>query len=96
MELTCQYTVSGGGHCRREVEAVRERLLASSLRGGGEDSQYVNTPSCQGDNWHTRYFGQENYETLLSLKAVWDPSNIFHYCQSVGSTANTCCGGESN
>ena len=92
MELTCQYTVSGGGQCRQEVEAVRERVLASSLRGGGEDSQYVNTPSCQGPGWQRRYFGSDNYEKLLGLKAAWDPANIFNYCQSVGSNNNTCCG----
>ena len=92
VELTCMYSLGQGGTCRQEVEAVRQELLASSLREGGEDSQYVNTPSCQGPDWHSRYFGPENYQKLLGLKAAWDPANIFHYCQSVGSNNNTCCG----
>ena len=89
-ELTCKYTVAERGQCRKEVEEVRERLLAASLKEGGEDSQYVNTPSCQGDSWPRRYFG-DNYHKLLSLKRLWDPSNLFNYCQSIGSTSNTCC-----
>ena len=89
-ELTCKYTVAEKGQCRKEVEKVRERLLAASLEEGGEDSQYVNTPSCQGDSWPRRYFG-DNYHKLLSLKRLWDPSNLFNYCQSIGSTSNTCC-----
>ena len=93
VELTCMYSLGAAGRCREEVEAVREELLASSLREGGEDSQYVNTPSCQGGaGWHQRYFGQQNYDKLLGLKALWDPANIFHYCQTVGSTNHTCCG----
>ena len=93
MELTCMYSQGQeGGRCRQAVEAVRQDLLASSLREGGQDSQYVNTPSCQGPGWTQRYFGEENYQKLLGLKAVWDPANIFHYCQSVGSDNNTCCG----
>ena len=91
VELSCQYSQEGGGRCRQEVEAVRRELLAASLREGGEDSQYVNTPSCQGPGWSSRYFGQENYEKLLGLKAVWDPANIFSFCQSVGSNKHTCC-----
>ena len=92
MELTCMYSQGAGARCRQEVESVRQELLAASLKEGGEDSQYVNTPSCQGPGWHTRYFGAENYSKLLELKAAWDPANIFQYCQSVGSNNNTCCG----
>ena len=92
MELSCHYSLGQGGTCRRALEELRQDLLASSLREGGEDSQYVNTPSCQGEGWQRRYFGK-NYQKLLSLKAVWDPSNIFHYCQSVGSSDDSCCVG---
>ena len=92
LELTCMYSLGQGGRCREEVEAVREDLLVSSQREGGQDSQYVNTPSCQDPHWHRRYFGQQNYEKLLGLKAAWDPANIFNYCQSVGSTNHSCCG----
>ena len=37
-----------------------------------------------------RYWG-DNYNQLLRIKAYWDPENVFNFCQSVGSTVNTCC-----
>ena len=40
-------------------------------------------------DWATRYW--RNYTQLLDIKAVWDPSNQFHHCQSVGSTDTACC-----
>ena len=73
------------------VETLRVEVLQRSLGAGGADSQYVNTPSCQRGDWARRYFGH-NYAKLLQLKRLWDPDNIFNYCQSVGSVNNTCCG----
>ena len=75
---------------RHAVDTLREEVLQRSLGAGGADSQYVNTPSCQRGDWARRYFGH-NYAKLLQLKRLWDPDNIFNYCQSVGSVNNTCC-----
>ena len=33
--------------CKQEVERLRKDVLKQSLKDGGKDSQYVNTPSCQ-------------------------------------------------
>ena len=93
--------------CKQEVERLRKDVLKQSLKDGGKDSQYVNTPSCQvhsvvffykvhlfhyqDENWKTRYFGEANYEKLLGIKKHWDPSNLFNYCQSVGSKHGNCC-----
>ena len=88
-ELTCMYP-PGEDTCRTVVENTRTEMLASSLALGGTDSQYVNTPSCQGEGWERRYFG-ENYQKLLAVKKAWDPDNIFNYCHSVGSRNHDCC-----
>jgi len=92
MEMTCMYTLSDiNSRCKQEVERLRKDVLKQSLKDGGKDSQYVNTPSCQDENWKTRYFGEANYEKLLGIKKHWDPSNLFNYCQSVGSKHGNCC-----
>ena len=76
--------------CRLSVESLRHEILEKSLESGGQDSQYVNTPSCQDEDWGRRYFG-DNYGKLLAIKKLWDPKNIFNYCQSVGSNSSSCC-----
>ena len=88
-DLTCLFP-PGEDACRKLVEKTREEVLASSLDHGGVDSQYVNTPSCQGEGWEKRYFGT-NYEELVRVKNAWDPDNIFNYCHSVGSRDHDCC-----
>ena len=107
MEFTCMYTKArkyGGTKtllnlctiyyfrtkCRQSVESLRQEILKKSLESGGQDSQYVNTPSCQDEDWGRRYFG-DNYGKLLAIKKLWDPKNIFNYCQSVGSKSSSCC-----
>ena len=90
MEMTCMYSMTKSNTCRREVETLREKMLRLSLRNGGKDSQYVNTPSCQAGDWSRRYFG-DNYQKLLHLKNVWDPKNLFNYCQSIGNNRKDCC-----
>ena len=47
VELTCLYPPAAPPTCAGAVAALRAELLAESLRRGGVDSQYVNTPSCQ-------------------------------------------------
>ena len=37
------------------------------------------------EDWAERYWGS-NLPALLSIKSTWDPDNVFHHCQSVGSS----------
>ena len=55
--------------------------------------QYTNTPSCDRGLGHfgDRYWGRENYQRLLRIKGQWDPQNVFHHCQSIGSSPNSNC-----
>merc|ERR1712227_36270 len=92
LEMSCMYTeADADSECREEVTKLRSELLNQSVLNGGENAQYVNTPSCQDEKWASRYFGLKNYNKLLKLKETWDPLNLFHYCQSVGSDNHNCC-----
>ncbi len=59
---------------------------------GDIPTQYLNTPTCdyRGD-FGNRYWGLKNYPTLEYTKKHWDPDNVFHFCQSVGSSDEFCC-----
>jgi len=49
---------------------------------------YPNVPNLATLNWSQSYFGEEGYRRLLAEKMHWDPENIFHHVQSVGSSGN--------
>ena len=52
--------------------------------------QYGNTPSCEEIDFGPRYWGS-HYPRLLRIKKIWDPTNVFNHCHSVGSTDQHCC-----
>jgi len=90
--MTCLYSQTDtDSRCKHEVERLREDIMRQSISNGGSYSQYVNTPTCQDASWAERYFGFENYQKLLVLKKLWDPDNVLHYCQSIGSSNYECC-----
>ena len=90
-ELTCTYRPAAGASCPATVAAARARMVARSVALGGADSQYANTPSCQGGGFGRRYWG-DNYQQLVQVKAAWDPANTFNYCHSVGGDPRgDCC-----
>jgi len=67
-----------------------KKSLESTLDAGNvRYSKYLNWPSCDSTDWALRYW--EDYPRLLKIKEFWDPGNMFHHCQSVGSTDNSCC-----
>ncbi|NIE63184.1 FAD-binding oxidoreductase [Burkholderia sp. Ax-1719] len=43
---------------------------------------YQNYPNSEYKNWQNGYFGI-NYQRLQQIKAHWDPTNFFHYEQSI-------------
>jgi len=59
---------------------------------GDIPTQYLNTPTCDyRQNFGNQYWGLKNYPTLEYTKKHWDPDNVFHFCQSVGSKDENCC-----
>ena len=48
------------------------------------DGCYVNYPDGDLKNWAALYYG-DNYARLQKAKAFWDPHNVFHHAQSIGS-----------
>ncbi|MEU9242503.1 FAD-dependent oxidoreductase [Streptomyces sp. NPDC048385] len=55
-------------------------LLAPASTG----EAYVNFPDPRLTDWRRAYFG-DNYTRLLEVKRRYDPADVFHHAQSVGS-----------
>ena len=94
-EVDCSYNKNkrrAAKSCENFVRKLKHTFTVDSYKAGERPHQYVNTPSCDdiGDHFTYRYWG-DNYERLLKIKDYWDPDNVFNYCQSVGSTSETCC-----
>merc|ERR1711970_364932 len=84
--IVCMFT-KADANCPNIIKRVKSQIETNLA--GKTYSKYVNFPSCSESDWATRYW--RNYTQLLDIKAVWDPSNQFHHCQSVGSTDTACC-----
>ena len=67
---------------RRWVEAFRRSMLPFT-RGG-----YVNYIDRDVVHWQRYYYGS-NFERLVTVKAAWDPANVFRFAQSIPTTAAT-------
>ena len=94
-EIDCSYNKRkkrAANSCENFIRKVKHTLTVDAYKVGARPSQYVNTPSCDdiGDHFSKRYWG-DNYDRLLKIKDYWDPDNVFNYCQSVGSTSESCC-----
>ena len=91
--LPCStYPPNANVACPRILREIKEELVRRTLREGDTPTQYLNTPTCdvRGD-FGNRYWGLHSYPKLLNSKTYWDPDNVFHFCQSVGSTDESCC-----
>jgi len=84
--IVCMFT-KDTADCPNVIKRVKSQIETNLA--GKSYSKYANFPSCSESDWATRYW--RNYTQLLDIKAVWDPSNQFHHCQSVGSTDTACC-----
>ncbi|XP_023338544.1 uncharacterized protein LOC111709168 [Eurytemora carolleeae] len=87
--LVCLFR-NRNSECPREVIRVKKTMEKRLDHYNLSYSKYYNFPSCDSEDWMWKYWGQ-NYYQLLAIKSFWDPENIFHSCQSVGSTDNSCC-----
>jgi len=76
--------------CPKQVIRVKKEMEETLNKYKLSYSKYYNYPSCDSADWMFRYWGS-NYNQLLQIKSYWDPENVFNFCQSVGSTDNSCC-----
>ena len=81
-------------NCKNQIKQVRRKFVRNAKAYGEKPRQYVNTPAgCRNDHFYgfgNRFWGN-SYPELLKIKKFWDPKNVFHYCNSVGSDENYCC-----
>ena len=87
-DFSCMFR-SDNSRCPSMIRKFKEELSLDP-RVKKTPFQYGNTPSCENIDFGARYWG-DNYPRLLQIKRAWDPDNVFHHCQSVGSTDQNCC-----
>ena len=84
--------------CAARVNAVKKKIEAKVERMDPKYSKYINWPSCSKLNWAEKYWGS-SLSSLETMKRRWDPQNMFHHCQSVGSSPSSgkdCCPSSTN
>merc|ERR1719516_890200 len=89
--LVCMFS-DPASQCSDIVNDIKTEVESSILSQEPGYSKYYNFPSCSSvsGDWAERYWG-DNLDDLLSIKDAWDPSNLFHHCQSVGSSTGQSC-----
>ena len=91
-DLTCMYKTKVNSRCPKVVRRAKTLMMNEAIRHGEKLTQYLNTPSCDATKpFNHRYWNEDNYNMLLKAKKFWDPHNVFHHCQSVGSKDTNCC-----
>ncbi|MFI9805738.1 FAD-binding oxidoreductase [Streptomyces sp. NPDC052301] len=85
------YSEPGAGWGKRGVPGSGAELTLRAQAWIAEFSQalrpyangaYVNVPNVGMQNWQTAYWG-ENFDRLRTIKAKYDPGNVFRYEQSI-------------
>lgn len=95
-ELACTYNAGDprkAKNCPRAMGKIKKLVNEDAKKVKEQPRQYVNTPSCFNDDFfpfYERYWGN-SYRDLLKAKKFWDPTNVFNYCHSVGSSEENCC-----
>ena len=67
---------------RRFYKSVYASTGGTPIPNRVTDGCYVNYPDVDLRNWPRLYYKQ-NYRPLQRVKARWDPTNTFHYSQSI-------------
>jgi hypothetical protein len=67
---------------RRFYKSVYASTGGTPIPNRVTDGCYVNYPDVDLHNWARLYY-KHNYRPLQQLKARWDPTNTFHYSQSI-------------
>jgi hypothetical protein len=68
---------------RRNVEWAYE-FFEELTQASGATGAYLNYIDPLLSDWRRKYHG-DNYDRLLEVKRKWDPTNFFHFQQSIGS-----------
>ncbi|MEU1406908.1 FAD-binding oxidoreductase [Streptomyces sp. NPDC005728] len=85
------YSEPGAGWGKRGVPSSGNELTTQAQAWIAEFSQalrpyvngaYVNVPNAGMQNWETAYWG-DNFDRLRTIKAQYDPQNVFQYEQSI-------------
>lgn len=67
------------------VNKCKNAFLPHAIKG---KAAYLNYIDSTVKNWQEAYYG-DNYKRLQGVKDVWDPTNFFHFDQSVELTGTT-------
>jgi FAD/FMN-containing dehydrogenase len=70
-------------HVSSDRDAVRRSWLTAHPHSSGRT--YQNFPDLDLVDWPAAYYGP-NYARLLDIKQKYDPGNVFHFQQSIGSS----------
>ena len=85
------YSEPGAGWGKRGVPGSGDGQTPQAVAWIAEFSQalrpyvtgaYVNVPNIGMQNWETAYWG-DNFDRLRTIKATYDPGNVFQYEQSI-------------
>eukprot|EP00088_Acartia_fossae_P064928 TRINITY_DN7997_c2_g1_i2.p1 TRINITY_DN7997_c2_g1~~TRINITY_DN7997_c2_g1_i2.p1 ORF type:complete len:219 (-),score=43.78 TRINITY_DN7997_c2_g1_i2:1009-1665(-) len=90
INLTCMFEPAKT-QCAEVVNRLRAKI--DNNLNGVNYSKYYNFPSCSTKtdiDWKRLYWG-DNVNQLMSIKQFWDPADMFHHCQSLRNTDQTCC-----
>ena len=67
------------------ANTVKEKLTPFALN---QQASYLNYIDATLANWQTAYYGT-NYSQLQHVKSQWDPTNFFHFRQSIKPATTT-------
>jgi len=90
INLTCMFEPSKT-QCTDVVNEMRAKI--DNNLSGQDYSKYYNFPSCSTKtdiDWKRLYWG-DNVSQLMKIKQFWDPTDMFHHCQSLNNTDQKCC-----